>query len=164
MKSLDLGCGDTIRNPFNAEELFGIDIVDTKVDNLKICDLTIEQIPYEDNTFDYVTAFDFLEHIPRILYRGDVCINPFINVMSEIWRVLKPGGLFNAQTPAFPNPETFQDPTHVNFITEKTYVYFAGEHLNLGQSYGFKGKFKLMEQFWHPVHSAHLIWLMKAVK
>ena len=67
-KTLDLGCGKNPKNPFNADELYGTDIVDLDNPNIKIADLCIEDIPFEDNLFDYVTGFDFLEHIPRLLY------------------------------------------------------------------------------------------------
>ena len=75
-----------------ATEVFGVDINNYNNPNIKIADLAIESIPFEDNLFDFVTGFDFLEHIPRVLYLGMERRQPFIDVMSEIWRVLKPGG------------------------------------------------------------------------
>lgn len=48
----------------------------------------------------------------------------FVELMKEIYRVLKPGGLFFRQTPAFPAKEALQDPTHVNIITEDTMAFF----------------------------------------
>ena len=51
--------------------------------------------------------------------------------------MLEPGGRFYAVTPAFPHPEAFADPTHVNIITETTHEYFCGER-PLGHMYGFE--------------------------
>jgi hypothetical protein len=63
--------------------------------------------------------------------------------MNEVWRVLKPNGIFKAHTPAFPKQESFVDPTHVNFITDQTVNYFCGgEYTNLSKSYGFDGMFE----------------------
>ena len=70
--------------------------------------------------------------------------------MNEIHRILKPGGLFLHVTPAYPSKEVFQDPTHVNFITEDTFPnYFCSPNnwaSDLG--YGFKGEFDLINQKW----------------
>lgn len=165
MKSLDLGCGNNPRNPYNAKELYGIDIVDFSTDTfeVKTADLNIEKIPYPDNYFDYVTAYDFLEHVPRIIYVDGKIRNPFIELMNEIWRVLKPGGIFKAHTPYYPHPEVFQDPTHVNFITTSTVEYFTTAAISLGRAYGFKGQFYLLRHEPDKEHRFHLIWEMSAL-
>lgn len=169
-KLLDLGCGPEIRNFYNAEETFGIDIVDFKDKNIKVADLVIESIPFEDNTFDYVTAFDFVEHIPRLIYVDGKRLQPFINLMNEVYRVLKPGGIFRAETPAFPKAEAFVDPTHVNYIAEWTHLYFCGQegvnniHYEMGKMYGFNGMFLPLNVRWHDKHQAHLIWELEATK
>ncbi len=67
--------------------------------------------------------------------------------MSEIHRVLKANGRFFALTPAYPAKQAFQDPTHVNILTEDTHSYFCGEH-NHASRYGFKGNFKVIDVSW----------------
>jgi len=123
--SVDLGCGTKPRNPFDAYKAIGIDINDTP--GIIKADLVLGGIPLDDKSIDYVTAYEFIEHIPRfILKSNNASANPFICLMNEVYRVLKPGGLFLSQTPAFPSKSAFQDPTHVNIITEDTFpVYFA---------------------------------------
>ena len=69
--------------------------------------------------------------------------------MNEIFRVLKNNGEFLAITPAYPNNQAFQDPTHVNFITKRTAKYFSGTN-PLGKIYGFKGNFLLKENIFVP--------------
>lgn len=164
IRSLDLGSGEFPRNDNNSEECYGIDIFDFNNPMIKVADLAIEKIPFDDSYFDHITAYDFIEHIPRLLYIDGKRTQPFIDLMSDIYRVLKPGGRFSAYTPAFPYYETFQDPTHVNFITEYTVQYFAGEAKHLGERYGFNGNFKLNYQGWHPHIRYWLIWELEAVK
>lgn len=57
----------------------------------------------------------------------------FMRFMDEIWRVLKPDGVLMAAFPYAGSPGFWQDPTHVNGITERTLAYFdpleAGGHL-----------------------------------
>ena len=174
-KTLDLGCGPNPKNPYNASDIYGIDIVDFGNPNIKVADLIIDPIPFEDNTFDYVTGFDFLEHVPRILYDNRRRTQPFIDVMSEVWRILKPNGMAYFHTPAYPHPQAFQDPQHVNYITEHTVPYFcnyfhdektncAWSGLELGRMYGFKGEYELISQRWSDQDQHHLIWELKAVK
>jgi len=149
-RSLDLGCGPSPRNPFNADELYGVDIRDNEPLRIKYADLSAERIPHADGYFDFVTAFDFIEHVPRILY-APARRFPFIELMNEIHRVLKVGGVLLSHTPAYPFAPAFQDPTHVNVITEETFpVYFAGE--TLGRMYGFKGSFGILRQGWRKPH------------
>jgi SAM-dependent methyltransferase len=164
-KTLDLGCGQNPRNPFNADEVFGVDIVKSYQKNIFLADLVIEKIPFPDSTFDFVTAYDFIEHIPRLLYYKKKRTQPFIQLMNEVWRVLKPNGIFKAHTPAFPKQESFVDPTHVNFITEQTVNYFCGgEYTNLSKSYGFDGMFEKKVVRWDEEWDYHLIWELAAIK
>ena len=65
--SLDIGCGDTPRNIFSASVVMGCDIKENGKDILAV-DLATENLPYDDNTFDFISAFDVLEHIPRVIY------------------------------------------------------------------------------------------------
>lgn len=60
-----------------------------------------ERLPFADASFDVVSAFDLLEHVP----------DPE-RVLAEVARVLRPGGLFLGATP---DPLRFgrEEPTHV---------------------------------------------------
>jgi SAM-dependent methyltransferase len=150
-QALDIGCGTTPRNPFNADGVFGIDIRDDVARNIKYADLAVEAIPYADNTFDYVTAFEFLEHVPRILY-APARRFPFVELMNEIHRVLKPGGVLLSHTPAYPYPQAFQDPTHVNIITEATFANYFDDSKTWARIYGFTGAFTVLRQGWNKPH------------
>tara|TARA_B100000902_G_scaffold3357_1_gene4260 strand:- start:197 stop:880 length:684 start_codon:yes stop_codon:yes gene_type:complete len=163
-KSLDLGCGQNPRNPFLADVLYGIDIREDLKNNILKSDLSRETIPFETNMFDYCTAFDFIEHIPRLIQVNGDNYSAFIELINQIYRILKPGGLFLHVTPAYPSKEVFQDPTHVNFITEDTFPnYFCSPNnwaSDLG--YGFKGDFDLIKQYW--IDDIWIASLMRAKK
>jgi len=147
-RHLDLGCGTVPRNPYGKSELFGVDIrpLSSLPDVVfKCADLCLEPIPFPGNYFGSVSAFDYLEHVPRLLVSADgkSTFFPFVRLMSEVWRVLAPSGRFYALTPAYPSPTAFQDPTHVNIITQVTHEYFCGES-PLGAMYGFNGRFRVL--------------------
>ncbi len=150
-KSLDLGCGVQPKNFFNADEVFGIDVRDDLENHIYRADLVIEPIPFESATFDYVTAHDFLEHVPRILYNPHRR-NPFVELMNEVWRVLKMEGQFMSFTPAFPHAPAFRDPTHVNIITDETFPIYFDNKTRAASMYGFKGAFQVMQQEWVGPH------------
>ena len=55
---------------------------------VEICDLNSQKLPYTDNSFDLVTFTEVIEHIENHRY-----------ILSEITRVLKPGGFVILSTP-----------------------------------------------------------------
>lgn len=147
-KSLDLGCGQNPKNPYSLDEVYGIDIREDLNAKIYRADLAIEPIPFPDDFFDTVSAFDFIEHIPRIIYMPErrFC---FVELMNEIYRVLKTGGRLLSFTPAFPAPEAWRDPTHVNIITNETFPLYFDHENRWAAMYGFKGYFKIINQKWH---------------
>lgn len=144
-RTLDLGCGLIPRNPFNSPEVFGVDIRDDLSIKIKKADLAVEKIPFEDNFFDAVTAYDFIEHIPRIIYMPYRRFS-FVELMNEIHRVLIPGGFFISHTPAYPSSLAFRDPTHVNIITDETFSLYFDDEYKLAKMYGFNGSFHVEYQ------------------
>jgi SAM-dependent methyltransferase len=147
-RHLDIGGGATPRNPYGCDEVHVVDIVASPgvdASRLRVANLSLEPIPHPDSSFDSVSAFDFLEHIPRVLATADSRSTrfPFVELMNEVHRVLRPNGLFYALTPAYPSSETFQDPTHVNFIADETWRYFCGTRPQ-AQAYGFTGRFEML--------------------
>ncbi|MDZ7858024.1 class I SAM-dependent methyltransferase [Sphaerotilus sp.] len=155
-KSLDLGCGLQPKNPFNAQEVYGVDVRDDAEAHIVKADLVVEPIPFPDSSFEYVTAHDFLEHIPRLIYVPQRR-NAFVEVMNEIHRVLKPGGVLMSFTPAYPHAAVFRDPTHINFITEETFPLYFDNQLRWASVYGFKGSFEILSQEWRGPHLLSLL-------
>ena len=154
--SCDLGCGSKMRNPLRATSVIGIDVGGELGESIIKANLILDPIPLESASMSVVTAYDFIEHVPRIISVQGNLRYPFIDLMDEIYRVLKPGGLFFHSTPAYPSPTAFQDPTHVNIITEETFpMYFCkgfsefmGSDEPAASIYGFKGSFEMIDQAW----------------
>jgi SAM-dependent methyltransferase len=160
MKALDLGCGLNPKNIFNANVVYGIDVREDLDRNVVKADLTTSAIPFETDFFDFVTAHDFIEHIPRLIYLPERRL-PFVELMNEIWRVLKVNGIFYSFTPAFPNNAAFWDPTHVNIITEETYPLYFDNRNTWARMYGFNGAFQVESQIWQ---GPHLVSVLKKVE
>ena len=100
---LDLGCGygwflkyclDNYAKQVSGIEISETDLLTAKESlNSKNVELKIgdsSQIPYPDNSFDTVTAWEVIEHIP---------LNAEKEMMKEVARVLKPNGVFYLSTP-----------------------------------------------------------------
>lgn len=127
VKKINLGCGynhiEGYINIDNREE--------TKPD--MVADI-LEGLPFDDNSVDEVRAHDFLEHIP---------IGTAISVITEIWRVLKPGGIFDSLTPSTDGRGAFQDPNHLSFWNRNSWLYYSNkEHRDL---YGIKADFTITD-------------------
>lgn len=121
---LDIGCGKDKQGP----EWVGIDYRQYGDVDI-VWDLEKTPWPLKDESVLVAAASHVLEHINP--HKGI-----FINVMDEIWRVLKPGGQLAFVVPYAGSPGYWQDPTHCNGISEVTVYYFDPLHeSNLYQKY-----------------------------
>lgn len=112
--------------------------------NVDISDIPgVEQIdlfqfpwPWEDNTFDYILASEFLEHVPN---------DKIMGVIENMGRVLKVGGVLEVMCP---HPGTFmvllQVPGHHRLVGEYTFdVFSKNYHTNSGEHNDIKRNFTL---------------------
>lgn len=95
MTALDLGCGTgNILNKLSSrfDEVIGLDLSDDMLsvassnygdkENLKFLRGKASSLPFQDESFDMVSAYSLLHHLPN-----------FSKPVSEIFRVLKKGGV-----------------------------------------------------------------------
>lgn len=115
---LDVGCGNAYGTALmakNANEITGLDYDQSTIDsnketykdigNLNFQRGTIPPLPFEDNSFDVITAFQFIEHIEK---RNDF--------LKDCIRVLKPGGKVLVTTPNI-KKSLARNPFHVHEYT-----------------------------------------------
>jgi SAM-dependent methyltransferase len=70
-------------------------------------DLRVRPLPFPDDTFNEIHAYDVLEHLGQ---QGDFV--SFFAEWSEWWRILKPGGHMFAISPHWSSPWAWGDPGH----------------------------------------------------
>lgn len=98
---------------FNSAE--GYETVDLK-DADVIADLN-KKFPFEDSSISVIRAYDIFEHLK----------DP-IHIMKECYRVLKPGGWLIGQVPSTDGRGAFQDPTHVSFWNDNSFLYYTNSN------------------------------------
>jgi len=133
MVTVDLGCGTNKRGDIGIDffPYPGVDIV---------CNLGFESIPIKAEYVDRVLAYDLLEHIPFHAWLCGVELYPVSFLFSEVWRILKPGGVFETLTPIWPYEHIYA-PTHKSIWTEDTIKIFC-----CGGSEKLKNLFKYPQQ------------------
>lgn len=126
---LDIGCGASKQQGFvgmDIQAMPGVDIVH---------DFLSFPWPLPDECCLLAMASHVVEHVPPVVWSQDHGTQwPFIMFMNEVWRVLKYDAKFIAALPYAGTPRYWQDPTHINPVTEVTWCYFDPIAPNWGRT------------------------------
>ena len=147
--NLNLGCADA--------HLAGFVNVDQRTPADQLADLS-EPWPWDDSSVDFIRAVDVIEHLPDK-----------VRTMNEAWRVLIPGGRLEILVPTTDGPGAWQDPTHVSFWNENSFLYYTDQDPHRergGQWTGIKARFRVLkkELTIDPWKVVKLYILLEAVK
>jgi ubiquinone/menaquinone biosynthesis C-methylase UbiE len=99
--------------------------------NVKIANLSIEDLPFADESFDLVTFTEVIEHLEH--YRG---------TLRDIHRVLKPGGTLVLTTPNILNLKS-----RIRFLTFGFYNLFGPLHMSESELHSTGGHINPVSYF-----------------
>ena len=128
MKVIDIGCG-------NQKVRGSIGIDNSPLVNPDLClDLNVDSLPFEDDSIDLAYASHSLEHLTMA---------GFMNVMSETYRVLRPGAQFLIVGPYFSGHANLANPFHNNKVAlnEHTFRFFSSDPTTTALA---------SEEYWSP--------------
>ncbi|MFX0061316.1 MAG: methyltransferase domain-containing protein [Candidatus Hermodarchaeota archaeon] len=126
-KILDIGCsGGLIRRFLQSEgvdlEYYGLDLIlEALIANkkyhsdVKLFNSSATELPFQDETFEYIISCETLEHIPDT-----------VTTLKEIFRVLKPQGRVVLSVPNYGNPI-------LAAIAKFFHVFLGNPHFAMGE-------------------------------
>lgn len=127
-KVLDIWCGPATFNEYWKHKHIkycGIDnnpwfvnhAVSKNLD-VKCCDISKENVPFEDNSFDFIYCRHVIEHLP---------VEWQIKLFSEANRLLKKWWIFMCLWPTAYHWYFWDDPTHYRPCTHGQFLHLAGD-------------------------------------
>jgi SAM-dependent methyltransferase len=98
-----------------------------------VWDLDQHPYPLPRNHFDYIYAFDVVEHLSSIQ-----------QFVEEAHALLRDGGVLEITTPHFSSANSYTDPTHRHHLGYFSFDYFTDDHQ---WSFYSPARFEIVERF-----------------
>lgn len=134
-RELLIGCGHSREKRMHVPDFYGeiyprtwqnLTTLDNNPDcepdvEYNLCHLNIQmdsRLPFDDNTFNELHAYEVLEHITP---QGDY--HSFFVQFGAFWRVLKPDGYLCATVPSWQSVWAWGDPGHTRIINDGSLVF-----------------------------------------
>lgn len=125
MRELLIGCGSNRAKKLQWEgrsewaALTTLDIAPQHNPDV-IWDANVLPLPFDDDSFDEIHAYEMLEHVGR---QGDYQF--FFDQWSDFWRILKPGGVFLGTVPLPSSVWAWGDPSHTRVIQRENFTFLV---------------------------------------
>ena len=125
---LHLGCGRVGRRLHQFDKLISPRLSphtiitldrDSDVQPDLVCNLGLDPIPLHDNSVDLAVAIHVLEHIGQQGVTGE-----WFYFWEELYRVLKPGGKLQFESPLWTSVWSWADPSHTRALSEQAFCFF----------------------------------------
>lgn len=116
-------------------------------------DLNNTPWPFADGSVGVIRAMDVLEHLDP---------KKVLDIWSEIYRVLAPGGYAFIQVPSTDGRGAFQDPTHSagTFYNENSFYYYTRQEFQNYMPKGFRVRFQEMRLYTTEKNAMQVCWVI----
>ena len=168
-RALDYGFGDgrffdVLSQVFGPANVHGVEVSELRAERARARGWSQarvvpsgEPLPYDNASFDFINMVEVIEHIPGAAVDG---------CLSELARVLKPGGALLLTTPNYPIKRVYDvldavrlrkwtrlrdDPTHVSFYRHRTLEEVLRRHFRRIEFFVFKEGLFYSRTGWPPL-------------
>lgn len=132
MTILHLGCGRKGRQPQinipEGAEVISLD-ADARLEPDIVCCLGRDSIPLPTDSIDSAVAIHVLEHVG---VQGDT--TEWFHFWEELYRVLKPEGRLEFESPLWSGVWAWGDPSHVRALSPESFIFFGQDNYRIKES------------------------------
>ena len=127
MRELIIGCGKDVKKQIiitqkEFDNVTSLDICERHSPDV-LWDLNVLPLPFDDDLFDEIHAYEVLEHVGR---QGDY--KGFFKEFDEYARIMKNGGYFCGSVPKHTSIWAWGDPGHTRVLLPETFSFLDQDY------------------------------------